>query len=335
MDSIDNKETGYQSDPASWRGDSFTTSRSWVNEFDPPMLAEIDDALAQVRGDGLAWPQLSPANFKIPRTARLLADLQAQLDRGKGFCVLGGFPVDQYSYEDNRMIYCGIASHFGTVVPQTGKGEMMIDVTDVGKAYDHRSRGYSSNSLLPFHTDGADIAGLFCLEVAAEGGASILVSAAKVYEILKADHPTELATLEKGFYHHRRGEQPAGDGPLSSERIPVFQFHDGLLHAMYNRNPIEWVRHEGVQLSQSETDALDRLDATLASPALQLKMEMQKGDMQFINNFVIFHSRTEYRDSPERRRHLLRLWLNLPRDSGRRNGPTLLDLYSPQSARKS
>ena len=40
-------------------------------------------------------------------------------------------------------------------------------------------------------------------------------------------------------------------------------------------------------------------------------MEFRPGDIQFLNNHWIMHSRTAYEDfaEPERRRHLLRLWL--------------------------
>lgn len=49
-------------------------------------------------------------------------------------------------------------------------------------------------------------------------------------------------------------------------------------------------------------------------PALHLKMAFEPGDMQIIHNHQIMHSRTEYEDwpEPERRRHLLRLWLSPP-----------------------
>jgi hypothetical protein len=40
-------------------------------------------------------------------------------------------------------------------------------------------------------------------------------------------------------------------------------------------------------------------------------MDLQQGDIQLINNYVVMHSRTEYEDwpEPERKRHMLRLWL--------------------------
>jgi hypothetical protein len=40
-------------------------------------------------------------------------------------------------------------------------------------------------------------------------------------------------------------------------------------------------------------------------------MEFHPGDMQFLHNHQILHSRTDFVDwpQPERKRHLLRLWL--------------------------
>ena len=55
-------------------------------------------------------------------------------------------------------------------------------------------------------------------------------------------------------------------------------------------------------------------DALLARPDICFHMELEPGDFQFVNNHVTLHARTEYEDypEPERRRHLLRLWLSLP-----------------------
>jgi hypothetical protein len=41
-------------------------------------------------------------------------------------------------------------------------------------------------------------------------------------------------------------------------------------------------------------------------------MNLRPGELQFLNNHVILHSRTAYQDHPdqERRRHLIREWLD-------------------------
>lgn len=52
--------------------------------------------------------------------------------------------------------------------------------------------------------------------------------------------------------------------------------------------------------------------------------------MQFVNNYTVLHSRTGYIDyeEPERRRHMLRLWLKIP---GFRKLDTDLIEYDPAS----
>ena len=54
--------------------------------------------------------------------------------------------------------------------------------------------------------------------------------------------------------------------------------------------------------------------ATANDPALYLDMEFRPGDIQLLKNSVILHKRTEYEDwdEPDRKRHLLRLWLAAP-----------------------
>lgn len=40
-----------------------------------------------------------------------------------------------------------------------------------------------------------------------------------------------------------------------------------------------------------------------------VSMKLKPGDMLFWNNLALLHSRKGFTDSPENRRHLLRLWL--------------------------
>lgn len=47
---------------------------------------------------------------------------------------------------------------------------------------------------------------------------------------------------------------------------------------------------------------------------LRLEMMLQPGDLQFANNYMVMHSRTEFEDYEdlELRRKMLRLWLKMP-----------------------
>jgi hypothetical protein len=317
--------------PSVWKSGDFGAVRSWVRPLTQAMIAEIEAAVRAVKAKGIPFHAIARTDFPLAETAALLAATHDDLNAGCGFAVIGGFPVDRFSYADSLLAYGGLASHLGRVVVQNYQGDRAVDVIDKGVPYDHTSRGYSSNKLLPFHTDGADYAGLLCLGEAAEGGRSLIASAAAVYNEILRTRPDYLETLVRGFYHHRRGQHAAGENPLSAERVPVFSFRDGLLHCCYNRNPVEWAQKEGARLEARDFAALDCLDALCARPDFQLSMEMRKGDLQFINNYLILHSRTEYRDDAAHRRHLVRLWLH--DDAGLRNGLSLLDLYAPEASR--
>ena len=318
-------------DRAAWRSGDFAGRASYEHRWSNAMLAEISAAVDAVRH--LAPEAITREVFPLTHCGPLLAEVSKELDAGVGFAVIAGFPVETYRREDAVRAFCGLSSHLGDLVDQTSKGERVIDVTDRGKPYDGNSRGYHSNKMLPFHTDGAYLAGLLCLETAHQGGESLLASSVTAYNEVLRRHPERMAALLRGYIHDRRGDHAQGEHPVSRERIPVFSFHNDLLHCCYNRNGIVWAQAKtGQKLDEAEIAALDAIDEVVADPEVHLSMEMRKGDMQFVNNFVMLHSRTGYTDHADgRHRHLVRLWLDSPQ--GRRRGPTLLDIYTSSDRR--
>src|SRR4029077_19145400 len=63
-----------------------------------------------------------------------------------------------------------------------------------------------------------------------------------------------------------------------------------------------------------QIEALDLFDQLANDPALCFQMEFQTGDIQLVHNHTLLHDRTAFEDwpEPERKRHLLRLWLAPP-----------------------
>ena len=316
-------------DASVWTAKDLGGASRWTHHFTPAIVEEVRAAVPSV---GETPPHLIRAGqFPLPGLVELLGQVHDDLENGRGFAVLSGWPVGDFSYEDNVAAYYMMAAQVGDIVVQNYEGQSVVDVIDEDIPYSHLSRGYRSNKRLPFHSDGAGLTALLCLDVAARGGRSLLVSAGAVYNTILAERPEYLPMLARGFYHHRRRQHDPGEHPLSAEPIPVFAFRAGLLHCCYNRNPIDWVEKEGMTLSQEEIEVLDYFDALVARPELQAGMEMQLGDMQFVNNFTILHSRTEYQDDEHHRRHLVRLWMEDPKS--KRLGESLLDLYVPGTSR--
>jgi len=117
--------------------------------------------------------------------------------------------------------------------------------------------------------------------------------------------------IVSGIETDRRGEVPAGQKPFFC--IPVFSWHAGLLSTVYHRSYIESARRfpEVPPLTPVQIEALDLFDRLANDPALHFCMELQAGDVQLVHNHTVLHDRTAFQDwpEPERKRHLLRLWL--------------------------
>ena len=318
--------------PQVWRAADVEASADWRIKIDPATANELAQTARRVAADGLPVYEVNRQRFPLGRALEYTERVHELVEHAEGFALLSGLPFMELGYEEQTALTCAIADHVGRVVVQNYEGQRIVDIRDEGIAYSHQSRGYRSNKLLPFHTDGANLFVLACLGEAESGGETILASASAVYNALLDEYPQTIAILERGFYHHRRGQHDPGEAPLSAQRVPVFAFHKGLLHCCYNRNPIEWAKKEGVVLSDDEIAALDALDTVLARDAMQLKLRLQAGDALFVNNFISLHSRTEYQDSDVHRRHMFRVWMNDPRS--RRSGMSLLELYVPASLRE-
>jgi hypothetical protein len=312
-------------DRSVWLAADFGAPRSWLRALTAECQDEIEAGVRKAVAARKSYTDVGLADFPLPRTRAILREVFDDLENGAGFSVIGDFPVDRFTYEENLIGYAGVSAHLGKLVDQSYAGAMKADVKDMGLAYGKDVRGYHSNAMLRFHTDGAVLTGLLCLQSAVEGGLSVLTSSGALSNAILAERPDLYAVLLEGFHHHRRGEHAPGDNPISPAPIPVFAFYDGLLHCTYDRNQSLWSAEEGIVFSPKEIEAMDYLDSLMARPEYQLHMEMRKGDIQYVNNFTVMHSRTEYRDSPTQKRHLVRYWIDVPQ--GKRKGLTTRDLY--------
>jgi Taurine catabolism dioxygenase TauD, TfdA family len=198
---------------------------------------------------------------------------------------------------------------------QNADGHLLGHVRDLGlSSQDPNTRIYQTRERQTFHTDSCDVVGLLCLRPAKSGGLSSLVSSTTIFNEMRRRRPDLLNVLLLPVETDRRGEVPLGSKPYFS--IPVFNWHEGLLSAIYQRQYIESARRfPGVApLSAVQIEALDLLDELANYPNLNLMMALETGDIQLVHNHTILHDRTAFEDfpEPERKRHLLRLWVAPP-----------------------
>jgi alpha-ketoglutarate-dependent taurine dioxygenase len=118
----------------------------------------------------------------------------------------------------------------------------------------------------------------------------------------------------RGEERRREPHRQLGVG-LRRTRAPAARPRCAALRAFYHSDYFRSVvRHEDVDdFSDEERELLDLYETIARDPALHLDMELAPGDIQWLSNHTILHARTAYtdHDAPERKRHLLRVWLSL------------------------
>ena len=299
--------------PAAWYGRDMARRDDWIIAFTPEELAELDVAIALHRASGRQMGEITPALFPLPRLAARLAGVLRELQDGRGFVVLRGFDVAGRSIEEAAIGYLGVGAHLGSFRSQNAKGHLLGHVKDLGfDITDPKVRYYQTNRQLDYHTDSCDIVGLLCLKTAKAGGASRICSSTTLYNALLARRPDLARLLFQPMPTDRRGEIPPGMQPWFE--IPVFNWYQDQLSCIYSGQYLRSCQenHPGARrLSAAEMAALDMMDALSNDPDISMSMEFRPGDMQFVHNHTCLHSRTDFEDweEPEKRRHLLRLWL--------------------------
>ncbi len=316
--------------PASWLGSEISQDTSWIHQFSEREIGEIEEALAHAERAGRTLHDLSIDDFSLPTLSSVLAEVRLELEDGCGIKLLRGLPTERFTSDQLRLIFWGLGQHLGTAVSQSSRNDYLGDVRDLGTGLDGpKFRGYTSNGELTYHCDAADVTGLFCLQAAKKGGLSRIVSSAAIHDEIQRTRPDLLRVLYQPLWWSMQGNELPGVPAFYTQ--PIFAVEDGYFAARYTRTHIRSAELEAETnpkipaLSPDQKAALAYIDEIAARPEFHLTMMFEPGDMQFLNNHLTLHTRTAFEDfpEPERRRHLLRLWLSLP------NGRPLAESFQP------
>jgi hypothetical protein len=302
-----------QINAAAWYGPEMAARDDWLMQLTASELVEIEaatDALVAKNADIVA---ITAGDFPLPSLGpKLKRRFRDDVLEGRGFLLIRGLPVERWSIRESATAYFGLGSHLGSARSQNGKGHVLGHVQDLGlDAADPNVRIYQTNARQTFHTDSCDVVALLCLKTAQSGGLSALVSSTTIFNEMRRRRPDLVELLFEPIATDRRGEVPDGGKPFFE--IPVFTWHRGYLNAIYQRQYIDSAQRfpEAPRLTAAHIEALDLFDSLADDPQLNMLMEFRPGDVQLVYNHTLLHDRTGFIDwpEPERRRHLLRLWL--------------------------
>jgi Taurine catabolism dioxygenase TauD, TfdA family len=302
-----------QTGAAAWYGPEMAARDEWLMPLASADIGEIERAVEPLVARDADIAAISAADFPLPSLGpKLKARVRDDVLSGRGFLLMRGLPAWRWSLRAAATAFFGLGAHLGAARSQNAKGHVLGHVRDLGlDAQDPNVRIYQTNARQTFHTDSCDIVALLCVKIARSGGLSALVSSTTIFNEMRRRRPDLLALLLQPVATDRRGEVAAGQKPYFE--IPVFNWHERHLSAIYQRQYIESAQRfaDAPRLTAAHREALDLFDALADDAALNMTMEFKPGDVQFVHNHTILHDRTAFGDWPEpdRRRHLLRLWL--------------------------
>ena len=302
-------------DVRAWTGQSIDAPANWYYPVPEVDLCASPYEIPQ------PFTAYQPPAAELAVIAKAVEPVREALTKGRGFAIVEApmsyahLPyLDWYAQVPYLYQYVGRA--LGQPIAQDVQGTVFYDVRDTGQDLSKGARFSVTNYESSFHTDNsfgteiADYVGLLCLKSAKLGGTSQLLSGYALHNVLLAKHPDILATLYQPFHTDRRGGVNEGDSPTI--QFPVIASNGAELLFRYLRYWIE-VGHEKARqpLTAAQTRALNLLDECIRSPGLRVEFDLKPGQMFFVNNRWILHNRTAFEDhpEPERRRHLVRLWL--------------------------
>jgi hypothetical protein len=298
---------------AEWRAADVADPEAWTLRLSEDDHAELDGALAVAKAKSADPLQLERADFPLDGLAAKLDGIVDLLLDGRGFARIAALDAERYSDDDLTLLYWGIGLHLGEPWAQNKHGHVLGDVTDQGKTIDDPTvRGNELGGVaLDYHTDGSDLVGLLCLRTARTGGLSCVANAVAIHNHLVREAPDLAAALYEALPYDTRGEQAVGAAAYYT--VPGFTEHAGRLFVRFIPQYIlASQRHaDAPRLSTTARAAIAEASALANDPDFNVYMDLQPGEMQFINNYHVLHGRTAYEDDVAHgyKRHLKRLWL--------------------------
>ena len=310
-------------DPAGWTPEEIVRSEDWLHRLSDGEAEELITAAAGGRsGAAEGSEELPPLPLLQPEIARITHDLGS----GPGFRVLRGVPVERLGEHGVARAFMTISRRIGEPMEQPGgvriahvrsspQGKGSSRLPAAGGLPGRRSRaerqqafGFRASGELPFHGDLEDVIGFLCVRPARTGGIRKLASAVTAYNVMRQEHPDQLRVLTEPF--HMALQFPHPNHGRRWTQLPFLSVRDGVFNACAYRVHIKRaLALPGVPgLTQAQSNALETFNTV--AERVSVSIELRAGDMEFFNNHVVLHTRTQFTDDRPGR-HLLRVWLSM------------------------
>lgn len=290
----------------------------WLIGIDAPTQEEILRTAENLARYPLPLVALRADDFPMPHSRKLAQRVREILIQGPRFVLLDRLPMEQLSDAQATQIYWLLSSMISPPVAQKLDGSMLFEVKDTGRTAAPGSgvRPAETNAEQSIHNDNAfneaapDVVGLLCLRQALEGGESRVMSFYTAHNELLRNHPETLKRLYQPFPHDRQKEHWEDEDKIL--RLPIFALENNELLARFSPHPIQNAYQLlGEKMDDETSAALSTMRRICNESDISISFRMERGQIQYVNNRQIGHSRSGFRDhsDPALKRHMVRLWL--------------------------
>ena len=288
---------------AAWRGDQIKEGEDWIYHLSPAQIAELEELGTRFVDADPDLRFVQASDYPLDVCADAMKEWGRDVDTGRGFVLVRGLKTHLYSDALSSAIYYILGLHMGDPIRQNEMGDLLdhIYATSDKTMDDPTALSSKVRDKLVFHSDSSDVVALMCLRPA---------------KIWRRRPDLAPVLLEPFHWDWRRQDHKAPantyTSPVISIKEGVFSMYAGSLYILTAQ------AYPGVpQLSEAQKEVLALFDEITYEPGMAIDMDFRPGDIQWLSNYAALHSRTEFFDYPEpqRKRHLLRLWLS--RDAGR------------------
>jgi hypothetical protein len=289
--------------PSAWTPKSIGGKEGLVRTLDRKHLDAIDRLLASLKSR--KTEEITRKDFEDAALTPFLTDIRNEIAHGKCAVIIRGIETGRYSPLECERIFWGFATHWGKATVQSARADRIGYVRD--EPDDPVRRGYRSTRELTLHTDSRPVIGLMSIQVAESGGYSQLASSSTIHNIILKERPDLLEPLYRGYPY------VSNEIDITPYSIPIFSNVGGIVScAFFERFMRDAANKLGQTLPPDLDEALTYFAATAQREDVSLNFLLEPGEIMMSNNFVVLHARTEFKNSPEKQRLLVRLWLTVP-----------------------
>ena len=305
--------------PAAWRGDVLEKSGDWLFHLTPAQVSALEAIGTRFVEDDPDLRFVTAADYPVPFLADAIASWGRDVDAGRGFVLVRGLRPHLYSDALSAAFFFILGLHMGDPMRQNEMGDLLdhIYATSDKTMDDPTALPSKVRDQLVFHSDSSDVVALMCLRPGQSGGASLLVSGAQIYNEIVRRRPDLAPILHEPFYWDWLKQDP--EAPANTYTSPMVSLVDGVFSMYAGATYIFTAQDypETPRLTPQQIEVVKLFDEITYEPGMAIATSFQPGDIQWLSNYAALHSRNAFTDFPEpqRRRHLLRLWLK--RDVGR------------------